>query len=87
MKVKIWKKQYSFDIPWVCRNTFYFIGTPLFFEKKAILGPKTAFPNFFFPFWGGAFWEPFVSNTYIPLFQVYFHHTGCPKEWKCNEID
>ena len=41
-----------------------------------------AFTKKSFPFWGGAFWEPLVSNTYIPLFQVYFHHTGCPKEWK-----
>ena len=41
-----------------------------------------AFTKKSFPFWGGAFWEPLVSNTYIPLFKVYFHHTGCPKEWK-----
>ena len=35
-----------------------------------------------FPLWCGAFCEPHLPNTYIPLFKVYFHHTGCPKKWK-----
>ena len=26
------------------------------------------------------FWS-LLSNTYIYLFYVYFHHTGCPKKW------
>ena len=34
------------------------------------------------PSLGGAFCGPLVSNTYIPLFKVNFHHTGYPKEWK-----
>ena len=45
---------------------FYFIGTPLFFEKKALLGPKTAFPNFFFLFEV----EPFGSL----LYQIHIYH-------------
>ena len=41
-----------------------------------------SYPKKCFPLWGGNFHEPLVLNTYIPLFKVYFHHTGCPKKWK-----
>ena len=43
------KKQYSFDISFVCRNTFYFMGTSLFWEKKKTQSQKTdltIFPQF-----------------------------------------
>ena len=42
----------------------------------------SCYPKKCFPLWGGNFHEPLVPNTYIPLFKVYFHHTGCPKKWK-----
>ena len=32
------------------------------------------------------FWKPFVSNTQICLFYVYFHHTGCPKNEQCQKL-
>ena len=43
-KIKFLNFKFSMHmgVPWVCRNTFYFIGTPLFFKFCPYLGQKTS---------------------------------------------
>ena len=63
---------------------FYFIGTPLFFEKKALLGPKTAFPNFFsFLRWSllGAFCIKYIYTIIPSVFSPYRVSKRMEMQW------